>query len=275
MNSPLAANVFWADAASLFPRFNDDLTVVLLMLVFGVAIGLGLACLFVVLHTLRRRPAGERSRGRLPGGPMRLGLHPPPSLREMPGRWLAVSGSTLPAVQRALGLNHVVACSWSEGIAAAGQQMLFLTPPVQGWILVFGASLPDPAADVDECFLCLTRLSRDLGQVQFFSFDRVLNQHAWAMLDRGRVLRAYAWAGRTLWNQGPMTLTERECGLVCLDYGAESDPGGPVKVAMSARNNDLVLQLAARWSVHPAAVGALLAHDGQGVVGEVSQSTAH
>ena len=53
-------------------------------------------------------------------------------------------------------------------------------------------------------------LSRKLGHVQFFSANRVLNHHSWALLDQGEVFRAYAWAGETLGNQGPLTAAEKD-----------------------------------------------------------------
>ena len=45
-------------------------------------------------------------------------------------------------------------------------------------------------------------LSRKIGQVQFFSVNRAVNHHAWVQAEAGVIQRAYAWAGRTFWNQG-------------------------------------------------------------------------
>src|SRR5581483_11374488 len=120
------------------------------------------------------------------------------------------------AVQEALNLHNAKPCTWTEGLA--GEQRLFIAPPVNGWILVVGSEVPDPAEDVDVCFRFLTDLSRKLGQVQYFSANRVLGHHAWVQLTSGRVVRAYAWAGRTLWNQGVKTRAELELGLKCFHY---------------------------------------------------------
>lgn len=275
MIAPLSRMIFIGDAATVFPPNHDDLTVVLLMLVFGVAIGVGLACLFIVLRTVCRRPHASIIPARIPA----LANQPVPNLPHpmppLPGRWLAISGSNLAAVQRALGIDHATPCSWADGLALAGQQRLFLTPPMQGWILVFGAALPDPAKDVDRCFLRLTALSQELGRVQFFSSHRALQQHAWATLDHGQVVRAYAWAGRTLWNQGTMTPAERECGLTCFDYGAEADTSIGLNVARMMHNTEHVAELAGRWGIHPGAVAASLWRDGQGIAGEISRTKAH
>ena len=73
------------------------------------------------------------------------------------------------------------------------------------------------------CYRFLRELSRKLGNVQFYSVNRVLNHHAWALLEDGEVYRAYAWAGETLWNEGFVTAAEKELGLVCFEYGCEAN----------------------------------------------------
>ena len=276
MLSPLSMMIFIGDAATTFSPNADDLTVVLLVLVFGMAVGVGLACLFIVLRTVRHRPRVLLSPILLPAVRNRPIPGPPPQWTPLvPGRWLAIAGSNLVAVRHALGIDHATPCSWADGLMVAGQQMVFLTPPQQGWILVFGAVLPDPAMDVDQCFLRLTALSRELGRVQFFSFDCTLRQHAWAMLDRGRVVRAYAWAGQTLWNQGAMTQAERECGLTCLEYAAGNDTAVGLQLGRMMHNAEHVSELAGRWGIHPATVAERMGRDGQGVAGEISRSKAH
>src|SRR6185503_20162467 len=121
-------------------------------------------------------------------------------------------------VQMALELHKPTPCSWEEGMTVAHEQKLFISPPVEGWILVMGSRLPEPADDVDQCFRFIVALSRKLGHVQFFSVNRAVNHHAWVLADHGHVLRAYAWAGKTLWNQGRITKAELDLRLKCYDY---------------------------------------------------------
>jgi hypothetical protein len=139
-------------------------------------------------------------------------------------------------------------------------------------VLVVGSGLPGPFEDVDECFRFLTELSRKLGQVQFFSASRVVHQHAWALMERGRVFRAYAWSGETLWNQGLLTAAEKELGLCCFEYGSEQNLFS-FKDELAA-NSERIGQLAARWSLDPAALGSA-AWSGHGIVGGLSQSKSH
>jgi hypothetical protein len=194
---------------------------------------------------------------------------PEVSLFEQPCRWLAIRGEHLPPVQEALHLHHATPCSWAEGLVEAHEDKLFIAPPIAGWILVVGSGLPDPSDDVDHCFHFLAELSRKLGVVQFFDVNRILNYHSWVWFEKGRVQRAYAWAEKTLWNQGAMTAAERELELRCYDYG--NDFLYIQREALAA-NLEKVAQLAARWSIDPGAIPEANWSAANGIVGEISNS---
>jgi hypothetical protein len=192
------------------------------------------------------------------------------SMTDAPCRWLAIKTTNLNLVQEALGLNHPVACSLEDALPDLREHRLFLAPPVAGWILVVGSSLPDPADDVDRCFHFLSSLSRRLGHIQFFSANRILNHHGWALVDQGRVFRAYCWADETLWNQGPVTAAERDLNLCCFDYGTD-------RVSFAQRdalqaNSEKVHRLAARWSLDPNLLWEKAGDTRIGIVGSLSHS---
>jgi len=191
------------------------------------------------------------------------------SFFEQPCRWLAIRGEHLHAVQEALHLHHAVPCSWVEGLVEAQEDKLFIAPPISGWILVVGSGLPGPFDDVDRCFHFLCDLSRKLGGVQLFNVNRVLNYHAWVSFEKGRVQRAYAWAEKTLWNQGAMTAAERELEMRCFDYG--NDLVYLQREALGA-NLEKIAQLAARWSVDPGSISEPNWSSANGIVGEISHS---
>jgi hypothetical protein len=193
-------------------------------------------------------------------------------LFDSPCRWLAIRSGNPQAVQTALNLHNPTACSWEEGLAEARDRKLFISPPIDDWVLVVGSGLPDPADDADACFHFLTRLSRKLGHVQFFSVNHVLHHHAWARLDRGRVLRAYAWAGQTVWNQGTYSFAESELGLKCFDYFETVQRGDFSQTDPPSVNSDKVLLLAARWSVDPTTIDERRLKPGGGIAGDASPS---
>jgi hypothetical protein len=194
-------------------------------------------------------------------------------LFDHPRCWLAIRSHNPTAVKSALGLHHAQPCGWFEGLARVNEQMLFISPPCEGWVLVFGAGLPDAATDVDVCFRFLLDLSRKLGQVQFFAAHPAVGHHAWALLDRGQVVRAYAWAEETLWNQGPRTSAERELGIRCFEYGGDGGQAGSRETARA--NCEKVPALAARWSLDPKAVDVRNLRQKTGIAGERFFSRPH
>jgi hypothetical protein len=252
---------------------NGDLIVALLLLVLGIALGIGVTCLVLVVHFLRKgrlinRPIGRKTdlltRDRR--------AHPP--IFNLPTRWLAVRSGNPHLVQAALGLNNPTPCSWEEGLSAAHEQKLFISPPIRGWVLVMGSSLPEPGDDVDRCFRFMVELSRKLGHVQYFSLNRAVNHHAWVHADQGIISRAYAWAGRTLWNQGALTRAEIELGLRCYGYceGEERvDYGHPDPAAL---NTERLPLLASRWSLDPTTIDSRMLKENQGIAGRPSRSRA-
>jgi len=106
-----------------------------------------------------------------------------------------------------------------EGLSAAQERKLFISPAINGWVLVIGSHLPDPSDDIDHCFRFLSELSRKVGQVQFFSVNRAVNHHAWVQLQHGQVQRAYAWAGKTIGTRAARALRKWN-----LDCGATITP---------------------------------------------------
>jgi hypothetical protein len=82
------------------------------------------------------------------------------------------------------------------------------------------------------------------------------------------VVRAYAWAGKTLWNQGVKTRAELELGLKCFHYLETPERplfGQPDVIAV---NTEKVPRLAARWSLDPAAIDERLFEQSRGIAGE-------
>lgn len=246
-----------------------------LLMLFPFALVLGTAILFIFLaaHWARKR---SKNLSLVSTDDSFIGLTKTgfsPSIFDQPSRWLAIRSSDPRLVQAALGLHSTAPCSWEEGLHEAREHKMFVSPSIGGWVVVLGSALPDPADDVDACFHFLRELSRKVGQVQFFSANRVVYHHAWALADQGNIFRAYAWAGETLWNQGPVTAAERELRFQCFGYGTDRSVFVHRDPLMA--NTEKVFRLAARWSIDPMALREVSANDRQGIVGSFSQSKLH
>ena len=246
-----------------------DIAAVALLTLLGFVLGGGVTLVLVVRKHLRQRrrlvgPDVEQSFlshdssrfSLLPYNP----LHP-----QRPAAWLAIRSRDTLAVQAALKLNNARPCQWNESSFSASK--LFIAPPVHGWTIVFGAALPTPTEDVDVCFRFLHQLSLKLGHVQFFQANHILQHHAWAQLESGRVLRAYAWSGATTWNQGLKTADEITLGMNCFGYGENPASDDWVMADHIVANVEKIPQLAARWSFDPGEVDLRMIGHQSGISG--------
>src|SRR2546421_570198 len=249
---------------------QDHAAIILLLLaLLGTVLLIGALLTIVVRRYLRARRAARA--GRRTPAEFRGDRLFQSSVFQCPNRWVAIKSANLQAVQAALGLHNPTPCSWADGMARVGDQKLFVSPPVNGWVLVVGPLLPEPSEDVDVCFRFLQRLSRELGEVQFFSVNRAVGHHAWARFENGRAIRGYAWAGETLWNQGFQTWAERKLGLKCLDY-FEGTRLHFAELEQIRANAERIMLLAAIWSVDPTSVDSTTMSDAIGIAGDLSRA---
>jgi hypothetical protein len=247
---------------------NLDLIPVLLLMFLSVALASGIAIVLLVLCFRRRHLALSPIAGD-GNSNASCALSLRATFSHRPVSWLAVRSRNLQLVQSALGISNPRPCTWTEGLAS--EQKLFIAPPVKGFILITGSGLPEPDDDVDACFRFLLGLSRKLGQVQFFGANGALGHHAWVLAESGRIVRAYAWAGRTLWNQGVKTRAEIELGLKCFQYFDAPESAIFGKPDVIALNTDKVHLLAARWSIDPLTLDKRTFHQAHGIAGEPSR----
>lgn len=263
------AQLILAQAADLYlsstSGAGNDLPVypMLLLSVLPVVVALGLFMILKHAHSRKRATGQAELREKRPFHPFTF---------SPPNRWLAIKSGNPHVVLAALGLHNPAPCSWEEGLGGSPDHKLFISPPIAGWILVLGPDLPDPADDVDENFRFIVDLSRKLGLVQFFSANRSINAHAWAQASHGQVIRAYAWAGKTLWNQGKVTAAERELGLKCFDYAEGTERSDFARSEAHRSNAEKVTRLAACWSIDPTGIDARMIHGTLGLVGDLSHS---
>jgi len=235
----------------------------MLLLMHMIALGVGLM-LFAWMFFLHRRARRQFSALKTATTPAAF-AHPPAFTLSVsrPPCWVAVRSVSPETVKEALGLNHAAPCTWIDGLL--GEHAFFISPRVNGWVIITGLALPTPTVDVDECFVFLASLSRKLGHVQYFYAESVSHHHGWARLDDGCVTRAYAWAGTTVWSQGIESLPEIEIGVKTFGY---ADQAATLIDAVS--NFEKVPLLAARWSLDPAGVKLNSIRQSIGIAGETA-----
>jgi hypothetical protein len=178
--------------------------------------------------------------------------------------WFAFRSSP-ETVARALELKNPASSSWADGLKAAYQGRVFITPPIAetGWVLAASTRFPDPGdrGHRDEATPTLERLSRTLGEVQYFATYDVLDLHAWARFVNGTAVRKLAFLGADnllLWADGEPTPKERELSVAFVAKGVIKEP---------FPTEENVFAIAGAWSVDPTTLQTRNLPPSLGVVG--------
>ncbi len=150
--------------------------------------------------------------------------------------WFAVKTSDPASVLDALQFGDATPANWASGLEAAYGQShkddpwVFISPPVAGWVLVVGFSLPYPTIethhDIGKRFdVLFSRLMKRFDNVQFFGSYRVVGFVAWARALNGKPVRVFSF-GEGVWaNVGEQTSEEAKLGFPNLNGLSPSDAG--------------------------------------------------
>ncbi|MDA7671928.1 hypothetical protein N8663_00175 [Verrucomicrobia bacterium] len=189
-----------------------------------------------------------------------------------PERWMAFRTRNIGTVRNALGLTNTEVCSWQQGLSKATERHLFITPPIRGWVLVFGHYLPNPSEDIDTFYKYMRNLSKEVGEVQFFSLDARVHEHGWVRLIDGNVVRSYVWAESVLWNEGRPSSAECSLRMHAFDYGDQLETESLTELNRKLEHNvEHIHALAARWSLDPLRVEPKDFTSEFGLTGEIDQ----
>jgi hypothetical protein len=172
--------------------------------------------------------------------------------------WLAIKNPNPEAVVNALGLVGAQKCGWKKGIEAAYRGEFFITPAVNGWVLVVSIALPEipDKKGEDRLLPLIAALGQRFHEVQYFGTHRIVEYHGWAKALEGKIVRRYAFLGErgeTLCNEGPLTQEERKLDLIYSDSKHPSELD--------------VMKLAGAWSINPKTLDELGLQKGIGSVG--------
>jgi hypothetical protein len=153
-------------------------------------------------------------------------------------QWFAIRTEEPEAVIAALELSDVRRANWASGLACAYElsdttgtrYAVFVTPPVNGWVLAVGKGLP-ALDEMDEggqrrCnfFSIFGKIASRFSEVQYFGTYRVVGYDAWFRARDGLIERGFSIADSQVYaNIGRQTAEEWELGFLDLgERGAEA-----------------------------------------------------
>lgn len=146
--------------------------------------------------------------------------------------WFAIRSESPEAVAAALGLAEVQPANWASGTDFACWRAddakryvpIFVTPPLQGWVLAIGASLPfldelEENGPRRRAFLAMIdKTASCFEEFQFFGTYRVCGYDCWVKVKNGAIERLFSIADSQIYaNIGAQTPEEH--GLNLMDFG--------------------------------------------------------
>lgn len=234
--------------------------------------------------------------------------------------WFALKADDPATVLGAMEVEGAMPANWASGLKAAyghslpeEESWVFVSPPVNGWVLAISSSLPYPFSieaehRIGEQFDTLfARLMLRFDDVQFFGSHRVCGFAAWARAIKGKAIRIFSHAdvnGEVWANFGAQTPEEASLGLADLtglspieaterlNEIAEDEHAGLdkliasglsrheayAKIRQSAReptpDESDVVDLAALWSLDPTRLSDQDYHLGLGLVAQLPKTLA-
>jgi len=166
--------------------------------------------------------------------------------------WLAVRARESSRLLEALGVERSKPCGWMAGVATAyaKRQVLFVTPPIDGWTLAVAPNVTfyDEGDDPRSAHIAFVRkLAEDFGEAQYFSSHDGVALGAWTRVVSGHVTRSCLYSEGSRWSVGEADEAERAA------------KGRPAEEAVFA--------IAAHWSVDPLTLDGIELSPSQGMLG--------
>ena len=152
--------------------------------------------------------------------------------------WLAIRCGDPERVIAALRPKTRQPANWKTGVQAAyGRQGCFVSPCLDGFVLVIGILSDDPG-DWRE-------LTAQFPEVQSFIAHRTIDYYAWKKVVDGRCVREYCYMNvEAEVDVGPLTPEEKTLGFDRFPHKGQED-------GERLPNEEDVLDIAAAWGVDP------------------------
>lgn len=162
----------------------------------------------------------------------------PAAFGHKPG-WIAVRASDPETVMDTLGFRNRKRANWTTGLAGIKGGRWFVSPSLDGWVLVIGAG---ERVISPERF---GQISRHFSEAQAYVSDQEKSIYAWSLYRDGHCVRSYGISrGQVIMDQGELTREE-----IALGFGRFPRKGSGTREGFP--DSDAVLNIAAAWGIDP------------------------
>lgn len=193
--------------------------------------------------------------------------------------WLAIKNASATQLVKDLDIIAPTATDWQEGIQAVYQDfqqelmnnMVYLTPDINGWTFIIGYSLPSPEPETADILLeLLAYLSSKYKIALGFGTNRISEHHHWIKFVNGKLIRGFACSeGTLLLNEGKPTQEESFIDFSDIINIQNPDFNGDVNFE-NLPDETTVLKIAQLWSINPLKINSINS-SGTGFLGKIAE----
>ena len=172
-------------------------------------------------------------------------------------KWLAIRAENHNDVVGSLPIDNAQATNWRTGLEAVNRGYTYITPVVDGWVLVVSQDLPTPIESGENPLV--QYLAKQFAEIQFFAAHEEHDDFfVWSRFRHGVEERTLVYslesAAGVACERGELSTEEFQLGLTSFDYEKRPESGD-------------VQRLASMWSIAPQSLGELGGTKGTGTVG--------
>lgn len=185
--------------------------------------------------------------------------------------WIAIKAKNSCEVAQYIELDNQKEVNWIEGTIRAYEGDIFITPNLNGWIIIHGWGLPTPDSKFgsDETVALLNYLSGKFEEAYLFGNHRVSSVAFWGKSLKGKLKRLYVVADGTGKVIGEPNSLELKWNLIDLSEN-KPNPNKDEWDKLKYPGEDEVIEIAEYWSINPMEISKLENIEGKGITGRMN-----
>lgn len=181
--------------------------------------------------------------------------------------WFSIKANSAESIIEYLELDNPKTANWESGLKAINNtDYLFISPPINGWVMIIGtAGAPfdltiedNYSTDTPTSFLSiLNKLRKKFSEVQYFGSYRVMDYVAWVKATHSQIIRAFAYSdGMVYVNEGEHNNSEKQLNIPNLSNLSPDEATNRIwqiidEGCMDFPDEELPALLAENWSINP------------------------
>lgn len=184
-------------------------------------------------------------------------------------KWMAIKSNDKKKVAEFLGLKNIEKSNWKEGVSFGYKNGIFVTPEINGWILVLGLDVSD--LETESTKKLLKNVSKQFGECQIFLTHRVVDYHFWGLAKDGNIERLYSFIGESGENliiEGKPTEIEKQYNFVNTFSEESKKENYWKRKDLDFPYEDSVMEIAEAWSINPTKIEDYQNVKGIGLIGQ-------